>query len=53
VTLHLLTHAWVVRGVPSACLLCSWSSVRAFATYSPFTRRARSATGALGWARSW
>jgi hypothetical protein len=21
--------------VPSACLLCSWSSVRAFAMYSP------------------
>ena len=33
--------------MPSACLLCSWSSVRAFAMYSPFTRRARSATGAL------
>jgi len=31
----------------STCLLCSWFSVRAFAMYSPFTRRARSATGAL------
>ena len=46
VTLHLLMHAWVARAVCLPAVLVG-SSVRAFAMYSPFTRRARSATGAL------
>ena len=47
--LHLLTHAWVARAVrlPAVLVVQRLSSVRAFAMYSPFSRRARSATGAL------
>ena len=48
--MHLLTHAWVARAVRlPAVLVVQRARLHDDSLYSPFTRRARSATGALRW----